>query len=93
MSLEDDRRYRALIREVLMREWDPIGVRDTAKAQDEYDSYVEDIRVMLAHGGASTDDLAHRLAEIVVHEMGLELTNEHQRRCMATAKALIALVQ
>lgn len=92
MSLEDDRRYRASIREVLMREWDPIGVRDIGEAQDEYDSYVEDIHVMLACDGTSIDDLAHHLAEIVAHGMGLELTNEHQRRCTATAKALIALV-
>ncbi len=28
------------IRQVLLREWDPIGVRDVAEAQDEYDGYV-----------------------------------------------------
>ena len=34
------RRYHKAIREALLHEWDPIGVRDIPEAQDEYDSYV-----------------------------------------------------
>ena len=41
------RENRAEVREVLMREWDPIGVRDCADAQDEYDAYVGKVYVML----------------------------------------------
>jgi hypothetical protein len=35
------------IRELLMREWDPIGVRDVPQAQDEYDSYISQVYGML----------------------------------------------
>jgi len=39
--------YQDAIREVLMREWDPIGVADVPEAQDEYDSYINQIYGML----------------------------------------------
>lgn len=35
------------IREVLMREWDPIGVTDVPEAQDKYDSYINQIYGLL----------------------------------------------
>jgi hypothetical protein len=34
------RQNRARVREVLMRDWDPIGVAGIAEAADEYDGYV-----------------------------------------------------
>jgi hypothetical protein len=34
------RENRARVREILMREWDPIGVAGSPEAADEYDSYV-----------------------------------------------------
>lgn len=36
------------IRQALIMEWDPIGVRDIPEAQDEYDAYVLPIYEMLA---------------------------------------------
>jgi hypothetical protein len=39
--------YHAAIREILMRDWDPIGVAGVHEADDEYDSYIGDIYVML----------------------------------------------
>lgn len=41
------KRYHDVIREVLLREWDPIGVADIPQAQDEYDGYVGEIYSML----------------------------------------------
>jgi hypothetical protein len=35
------------IRQVLLRDWDPIGVGDIPEAQDEYDSYIGQIYGML----------------------------------------------
>jgi hypothetical protein len=49
------REHRAKVREVLMREWDPIGVRDAPEAQDEYDSYVGKAYVMLMDEGATVN--------------------------------------
>ena len=34
------RRGEAELRRLLLVEWDPIGIADVPKAQDEYDSYV-----------------------------------------------------
>jgi hypothetical protein len=35
------------IKDVLLKDWDPIGVQDIPEAQDEYDSYVPTIYSML----------------------------------------------
>jgi hypothetical protein len=35
------------IRQVLLRDWDPIGVADVPQAQNEYDSYISQIYGML----------------------------------------------
>jgi len=45
MSHYKDRaqRYHRAIREILLRDWDPIGVADIPEAQDEYDSYIPGI--------------------------------------------------
>ena len=45
--LEQARSYHAAIREVLMREWDPIGVADIPEAADEYDSYIGEVYGLL----------------------------------------------
>ena len=45
--LHQARIYHAAIREVLLHEWDPIGVGDIVEAQDEYDSYVSQVHVLL----------------------------------------------
>ena len=37
----------ARVRDVLMREWDPIGVSGIPEAADEYDSYLGTIYLML----------------------------------------------
>lgn len=38
--LDQAKQLQDAIAEILLREWDPIGVVDTPEAQDEYDSYV-----------------------------------------------------
>jgi hypothetical protein len=35
------------IRQILLRDWDPIGVADIPQAQDEYDSYIGQLYGML----------------------------------------------
>ncbi len=45
--LEQARSYHTAIREVLMREWDPIGVADIPEAADEYDSYISEVHGLL----------------------------------------------
>ena len=45
--LQQARDYHAAIREVLMREWDAIGVADMSGAADEYDSYIGEVYGLL----------------------------------------------
>jgi hypothetical protein len=58
------------IREILLREWDPIGVRDIPEAQDEYDGYVGGVYRLLANG-ASVEEIAAHLASIQRDSMGI----------------------
>src|SRR5437764_14442817 len=72
MTSREERAHQiqAQIREVLLREWDPIGVRDEPRAQDEYDSYVGGVYRLLA-SGASPRSVAAHLAKLEAEEMGL----------------------
>lgn len=58
------------IREVLMKYWDPIGVKDIPEAQDEYDSYVGGIYRKLV-SGVSDEDLIDHLNTVESESMGL----------------------
>jgi hypothetical protein len=46
-NLTRAQRYHQAIKNTLMAEWDPIGVREIPGAEDEYDSYVSTIHKML----------------------------------------------
>jgi hypothetical protein len=45
--LQRAKSYQDAIRDVLMREWDPIGVAGVPQAQDEYDGYINEIYGLL----------------------------------------------
>jgi hypothetical protein len=59
------------IREILLREWDPIGVNEFAGAQDEYDGYVDEINELLQQR-ASADAIFVWLWSIETEHMMLE---------------------
>ena len=46
-NLDRAKSLHAKIREILLKEWDPIGVQDIPEAQDEYDSYVPSVYKMI----------------------------------------------
>ena len=59
------------LRDLLYREWDPIGLKDMADgSDDEYDAYVGQLGRRL-RAGASEDDVATLLQSFRL-EMGLE---------------------
>ena len=64
-----ERRGAEELRELLLVVWDPIGVRDTPGAQDEYDPYAERLAHLL-RDGATEEELGAALAEARAH-MGL----------------------
>jgi hypothetical protein len=45
--LERARRYHEAIRQILLQDWDPIGVSHIPSAQDEYDSYIGEVYGLL----------------------------------------------
>jgi hypothetical protein len=59
------------VRDVLLVEWDPIGIRDVPQAADEYDGYAPPIVRMLAIG-TSAAELSGYLLEIETDALGLE---------------------
>ncbi len=69
----ESRRIRVEIRHVLMRVWDPIGVRDEPNAQDEYDGYLGNVYELLV-GGASDERIAQYLCSVITERMALRAT-------------------
>jgi len=74
------RENRARVREVLMRDWDPIGVSDVPEAADEYDRYVGEVYVMLMDQRASVEAIADHLYRTSTEHMGLSSTEKLRNR-------------
>jgi hypothetical protein len=67
----ESRRIRSEIRSVLLQEWDPIGIKDEPKAQDEYDGYVGHVYQLLTEH-KSDEVIAGYLLQVVTERMGLK---------------------
>lgn len=77
----------AAIRQVLYRDWDPIGVCDAAP-EDEYDTYIRGVYRILA-SSRSEDALIEYLAARESETMGLEPQSADRLRVVA--RKLLAL--
>lgn len=75
------------IRRVLLHEWDPIGVRDTPAAHDEYDSYVAGI-YRLSDSGASEYQIIERLYNLETVGMGLRGDREGLKKAAGSLAKL-----
>ncbi len=88
---DDQRRAKPIqesIRQILLRDWDPIGVNDVPEAQDEYDSYVDGVyRLLASH--CSTEQMVDHLAKIESQTMELGVANREQ--LTGVANQLLAL--
>ena len=86
------RESRGRVREILMRDWDPIGISGIAETADEYDAYVGRAYVMLMDERASAEAIAAYLLEIATGKMGLgsDAGNLAERSAKAAA-ALVSL--
>jgi hypothetical protein len=83
-------RYHRAIREILLRDWDPIEVGDVAEAQDEYDSYIPGIYGRLIHR-ISEQELFDHLWQIETQHMGL--FGNHGKTQQAVRKLLLLNTQ
>jgi hypothetical protein len=85
------RENRRTVRELFMREWDPIGVKDVPEAQDEYDAYVDKTYVMLMHENASAEQIADYLYGIETEYMGLGSSQGALDRSRSVAHSFVAM--
>jgi hypothetical protein len=73
---------------MLLADWDPIGIRDEPKAQDEYDDYAPAIAQLL-RSGADAERIAAHLVHIQTDEMCLP---PDQARAQRAAEKLLSLM-
>jgi hypothetical protein len=85
------RENRARVRQILMRDWDPIGIAAIPEAADEYDRYVGRAYVMLMDERATATDIASYLFEVATERMGLTETQDLTERSDRAARTLVAL--
>jgi hypothetical protein len=85
------RESRARVREILMRDWDPIGVAGIPEAADEYDTYVDRAYVMLMDERATADAIAAYLFDIATNYMALSDSPGLAEASDVSAKLLVAL--
>jgi hypothetical protein len=67
---EKAKRYHALIHDILLKEWDPIGICHVPEAQDEYDSYVSEVHRLLSRRVSKQEIFAY-LWSVETQHMGL----------------------
>ncbi|MGA7805456.1 hypothetical protein [Bradyrhizobium sp.] len=78
-----------LIKDLLLHEWDPIGVSDCEGAEDEYDRYALRVFRMLGEE-ADANAIARYLTSLVTSSMGLRGNPEKDRAIAAKAVAIHA---
>jgi hypothetical protein len=79
------REIRSALNNLLLRYWDPIGVRDIVGAEDEYRAYAAKIYVMMGEPNFSRDDLVKYLYQTATGHMGLAATPDLMQRSIETA--------
>jgi hypothetical protein len=92
IAMADDRKRRALeitdsIRQILLKEWDPIGVYGMAP-DDEYDAYIGEVYRVLT-GSRSEQELAGLLFGIERDRIGVGCESPEQ--LLPVARSLLAI--
>ena len=80
------RQDRERLRQLFMREWDPIGVSEIPEASDEYDRYVGYTYVMLMDEHRSAAEIAAYLVEVETNYMGMTPRPDTPERARRTAE-------
>lgn len=78
----------ARIREVLLAEWDPLGLGAAAEGGEHYDPMARELHALLTGGGASVERIAHYLEWAEAEQLGLQRRPEAAR---AAARRIVAL--
>jgi hypothetical protein len=85
---ERAREIQRAIADVLLRNWDPIGIKDVPQARDEYDAYVGGVYRLLATE-ATARELAEHLAHVEAEQLGFVDTDP--KMLIPLAKKLMRL--
>ncbi len=85
------RKNRARVRQILLHDWDPIGIEDVPGASDEYDEYADKAYVMLMDERATADMIAADLYEIAAEHIGLGRHQQLAEVSKSVAETLVAL--
>lgn len=85
------RENRTRVREILLRDWNPIGVYGIPEAIDEYDAYASRAYVMLMDEGATASEIAGYLFTIATEHMGLAERGRLAESSDRVAKLLVSL--
>lgn len=89
MDIKEKAKFYSLkVREILINEWDPIGVWATPEAQDEYDSYVPQICGLLMKA-ASKEAVFEHLWHIETAHMELAATPAGKERTQHVVQKLM----
>ncbi len=70
-ALAEAERYLTAIKAALLKEWDPIGVKDVPEVRDEYDSYAPHVYTLLTTGRPQ-HELYDYLWRLETEHMGLK---------------------
>jgi hypothetical protein len=82
------RRLMAAVGEVLLRDWDPLGVADISSCRDEYDRYAATVSRYLWEG-ADEYKVVSYLSQ--VQEVDMRLSHADAERDRLVAHSLLAL--
>jgi hypothetical protein len=85
------RENRARVCEILMRDWDPIGVASIPGAANEYDAYADKAYVMLMDQRATAEAVSAYLFDIATNYMGLSNIADLAERSHCVARILVGL--
>jgi hypothetical protein len=81
------------IRNLLMEDWDPLGVNEYIAAQDEYDGYVIEIYSMLLNGELTREKLRAYLLKTAVVTMSSSVSEENLEKTTRKISELLNLSQ
>ena len=84
----DHKKLQSKVIEILLKDWDPIGVRDLDEAKLEYDSYALTITGKLLNG-TTDSELTDFLNKVIVQDFELPLNTTNSP---LVSKKLISLV-
>jgi hypothetical protein len=86
------KRYHDHIRNILVKELDPIGIADVEEARDEYDAYISGLYKRLI-SRASEKDLFDYLWTIETETMGLKGNRSHTESIVHRLMSLIREIE